>query len=484
MGKILKLTLATLSVGLVTSWNLMPESSAADPAPIVTSSENVTTSISDGIIKVYLDTFRPNVKIYFRIKFYNSNPLTLINSGKTVTVDKSGTLQFSLTSGPTISVAALNKPIDEFDTESSSAFLQVFAAPANFPVIDLSGDTTLISHKDILSTPVVDDGSYAIDSVGTDIKYFIWSPRNIIGFRKLTDRAPELGLGGVPAYAYLEQKDFSVSATSPGYWKILDPQFSPLATLSTIQTQFGNLYPEGHDFTISPSGYPVVITTPIRVVDSSWLAKPYALPVLDCNIAEVKYGKAVHEFSFWNWASTHKSLSKPLLDAMPIFNDPMNPTSSPIDVCHINSMEYFKPLNEYLFSLRSPSVLLVVSSDLKTVKQIISADSSLQHFARFNSPTEITALGNYPFAKNSQFLDFTYAKNKWTLAKTQFPVDVGYCGNTSYIDPSHIWLAGGCGAFTKDTLGVIYERTGGILKEIGKVTIENFNYSYRGDLIQ
>jgi len=474
---------AVLITSLATGVNIQA-STAVDLAPSVTSSENITTISSDGITKIYLDTFRPNTEIYFRLNFNNTTPLILNNSGKPVTVAPAGTLEFPLTSPATINVSQLKTPIDEFDNQNGTPLVQIFAAPANFPVINLSGDTSLIAKKDILSTPVVADGTYAIDSVGTNIKFFIWSPRNLIGFRKLSDKTPVTGLGGTAAYAYLEQKDFSVSATSPGYWRLLNSNFAQVSTFSTIQTQFGITYPEGHDITIAPTGNPVVITTPTRSVDSSWLAKPYNRPVLDCNIAEISNGKAIREFSFWNWAFANKAVSKALLDVMPIFDDPMNPVNSPIDICHVNSMEYYKPLNEYVFSLRSPSILLIVSPDLKTVKQVINADSSLQHFARFKSATEITALGNYPFSKNSQFLDFTYANKQWTLKKTQIPVDVGYCGNTSFIDATHIWLAGGCGVFAPDTLGVIYERTDGVLKQIGQVTMKNFEYSYRGDLIQ
>jgi predicted RND superfamily exporter protein len=76
---------------------------------------------------------------------------------------------------------------------------------------------------------------------------------------------------------------------------------------------------------------------------------------------------------------------------MPLFNDPQNPKTSPIDICHANSLQYYSAANEFLISLRSPSLILILDSNLKTVRSVINADNALQHFARFKSKTEITA---------------------------------------------------------------------------------------------
>ena len=449
----------------------------------VLGSENISTSINKGVLDVYLNTFRPNDSVDFEIHFNNSTPITILNGQTKQAVPANTGLQFSLTSGATLSESALFKPIKVIANSSGSPLVEIFPSPADFPVFAYSGDTSLINQDDILSTPVVKDGSYAIASRGTFIKFFIKSPSNLIGFRKLSDAPVQPGFGGTPAYAYLEQKDLAVTATSPGVWKLLDSNFQSVERINQVQNKFGTYLPEGHGITISPAGNPVVITTVTRNVDSTWLKRSFKLPVLDCDIAEVKNGVAIREFSFWDWAVANKSLSEPLLDAMPLFNDPQNPTTSPIDICHANSLQYNKSTNEYLISLRSPSALMILDSDLKTVKQILNTNSALQHFARFYSNTEITALGNYTLAKNSQFLDFKYVSGSWKLTEIPFPVHVQFCGNTQYLDSTHIWLAGGCGPFTPGTLGAIYKVSGGAMSQVGAVKMTGFNYSYRADLI-
>jgi hypothetical protein len=168
---------------------------------------------------------------------------------------------------------------------------------------------------------------------------------------------------------------------------------------------------------------------------------------------------------------------------MPLFNDPQNPTSSPIDICHANSLEYYKPTNEFLFSLRSPSLILVLDSNLKIVKSVINANNSLQHFARFRSKTQITALGNYSLDKFSKFLDFKLVNGNWQLKEIPFPVHVTYCGNTEYLDSTHIWLGGGCGTFADGVLGAIFKVSGGSMTQVGAAKMKGFNYSYRADVV-
>ena len=289
-----------------------------------------------------------------------------------------------------------------FTDSSGSTILKVLPTPPDFPITSFTGDTSLIAKKQILSTPVVNNGTYALATQGSQINYFVKSPNNLIGFRQIDDTSLSPSVGGVPYYAYLEQTDFGVTATSPGIWRLLDKNFNSLERINKIKTKFGFLNSEGHGMTTSPNGNAVVITTPTRQVDSSWLKRQYKLPILDCDIAEVRNGVAIREFSFWDWAVAHKAIAQPTFDAMPLFNDPQNPNSSPIDICHANSMEYYKPLNTYLLSFRSPSIDVLISPDLKNITTILSTNSSLQHFARFNSKNQITDLGNYTFAKNSE----------------------------------------------------------------------------------
>ena len=447
------------------------------------SSENISTDTSSNVFKIYLNTFRPNNHVYFEVNFHNTEAIPVINDGDPMTLPKAATLRLDVISGPVLNQKLIADPIREIDDVDGNPILQIFAAPADFPIISFTGDTSLIKKKEILSTPVVKDGTYAIDSIGTDVKFFIKYPGNLIGFRKLTDAKAEGTFSGTPIYGYLEQKDFSVTATSPGIWRLLDSKFQAVSRINEVKTKFGTYFPEGHGMTIAPSGNPVVITAVTRTVDSSWLKRSYLLPILDCDIAEIKNGVAIKEFSFWDWAVANKAVSEPFLDSMPLFNDPQNPTTSPIDICHANSLQYYKATNEFVISLRSPSLVLILDSNLKVVKNVLNANNSLQHFARFKSKTEITALGNYSLDKYSKFLDFTLVNGKWQLKEIPFPVHVTYCGNTQYLDSTHIWLGGGCGTFADGVLGAIFKVSGGAITQVGAAKMAGFNYTYRADLV-
>lgn len=446
------------------------------------SSENISTDTSSKVLKIYLNTFRPNNQVYFQVNFHNTEVLSVINDGDPLTLPIAATLRLNVMSGAVLNQKLIAAPIREIDDADGNPIVQIFPTPADFPVTSFTGDTSLIKKREILSTPVVKDGTYAIDSIGTDVKFFVKFPGNLIGFRKLTDAKAEGTYSGTPIYGYLEQKVFSVSATSPGIWRLLDSNFEAVSRINKVKTKFGSYFPEGHGMTIAPSGNPIVITAVTRTVDSSWLKRGYLLPILDCDIAEVKNGVAVKEFSFWDWAVANKAVSQPFLDAMPLFNDPQSPTSSPIDICHANSLQYYKATNEYVISLRSPSLILILDSNLKVVKNVLDTNNSLQHFARFKSKTEITALGNYSLDKYSKFLDFRLVNGKWQLKEILFPVHVMYCGNTQYLDSTHIWLGGGCGTFADGVLGAIYQVGAGAMTQVGAVKMAGFNYTYRADL--
>lgn len=449
---------------------------------VVQSSEPTTTNIENGVLKVYLSTFRPKTTVFFKVNF-NNPAVSKITSGSTsLEIPANGTIQFNFTSGVTLDQALIDTPIKIIKDEAGNDLIEIYPAPSNFPKLSFTGNISLIEKREILSTPVVNGGTYAIASTGKKINFFIFSRNNLLGFRKVSDTDPIVSLSGSAQYAYLVQKDFSVTATSPGVWRVLDRDFALIQQINEVTTKFGDLYPEGHGMTTSPSGNAVVITTPERKVDSSWLKRQYKAEVLDCDIAEVKNGKAIKEFSWWDWANAHRSQTQALLDQMPLFNDPQDPQNSPIDICHANSLQYYAPLDVYLVSLRSPSILLVIKSDLKTVKYLIPANDALQHFARFVSKTEITAFGNYTNGKVSRFQDFKLVNGTWKLKEYEFPVHVLFCANANFVGSKHVWLGGGCGPARAGLLGALYQISGNTLKEVGAVNMENLTYSYRADL--
>jgi hypothetical protein len=450
---------------------------------VVLSSENISVDNSTNVLKVFLNTFKPNSQINFEFQLNNQDTVTLMDGAQKLISEPHGRLQFSYNTGNFLTPSDLGVPFKEFKNALGSPLLQFFSVPSDFPRISLTGNTSLISKREILTTPVVSNGSYAISSIGSNIKYFYKSTNNIIGFRKLTDAPAAPSLGGTPTYGFLEQSRYDVTATSPGNWRILDQNYQFIQRINSVKTKFGTVLPEGHGMTVSPAGNAILIMTVTRSVDSSWLKRPYTLPILDCDIAEVVNGKAISEFSFWDWAVANKSVSQPLLDGMRLFNDPQNPTSSPVDICHANSLQYSKERKQYLISLRSPSILMLLSSDLHTVKAVIPTNSALQHFARFKSANEITALGNYTFGSHSDFLDFKLTNGKWVLTSIPFPVHVPFCGNTQYIDATHIWLGGGCGPFIPGTIGAIFTLANGTLTQLGSVKMQNLVYTYRADLL-
>jgi len=59
---------------------------------------------------------------------------------------------------------------------------------------------------------------------------------------------------------------------------------------------------------------------------------------------------------------------------------------------------------------------------------------------------------------------------------------VTYCGNTQYLDSTHIWLGGGCGTFADGVLGAIYKVNAGAMTQVGAAKMAGFNYTYRADL--
>ena len=472
-------------IGLISAGLISPSAYATHDATKidVLSSENISTADVNNVKEVYLNTFRPNTQIFFKISMNNAEATTLVSNGSKLDLAPNSTFQFSVTSGATLDQATLKEPIRLFTDAAGKDVIKVFPTPPDFPITTFSGDTSLVAKRQILSTPVVTTGTYALATKGTQVNYFIRSPNNIIGFRNIDDSSVKPSLGGVPFYAYLEQTDFGVTATSPGYWRILDKNFNPIERINKVQTKFGLLPSEGHGMTTSPNGNAVVITTPTREVDSSWLKRQYKLPILDCDVAEIRDGKAINEFSFWDWAVAHKAIAQPMFDAMPLFNDPQNPTSSPIDICHANSMEYYKPANVYLLSFRSPSIVVVLDSKLKSIKSILHTNGSLQHFARFVNKNQITSFGNYTFGKASKFQVFNRKGNDWKLTEYEFPVHAEYCANANFLDKSHVWLGGGCGPFTPGVLGAIYKIDGLKLVEVGQVKLDKFTYSYRADLL-
>jgi len=448
---------------------------------VVVASENVATDITQSGIKVYLDTFRPNMDLYLNVGLHVN--ATLSTTDKTVVSVNytNGTLQYHFRFGPYLTSAAKTNALATIKDSSGVTRIQIFGMPSDFPILSISGNNKALAGESFLASPTTTEGSYAIATKGVNTLFFNKSPRFIVGFRELNDSTATALPSGTPRYAYLEQVQLNHESLAPGIWKLLDSSFQIVGRVDTFATESQVVEPDGHGITVAPDGNPIVLATPSRTVDSSWLTKPYAGAIADCVVAEVNNGKVVHQFSLWDWANTHRSEAKTLLDNGLRDADPAQP-NGPADICHANSIQYYAATNEYLLSSRSLSSLFILDSTLTTVKQVLTSPGSMQHFARFNSATEITDLGNYTNEKFSRFQKWTLSDNKWTLSEITLPIHVLYCGNAQLIDPTHLWVGGGCQAFEKNVLGVLYDVSTGTPKELSRLVVSSMGYSYRADL--
>jgi hypothetical protein len=383
---------------------------------------------------------------------------------------------------PTVlSTSNISQAITTFTDASGTARIQIFPMPEDFPKLNLSGDKTISSNLSYLMTPTTSAGSYAIATHGLNIAFFVKSPRFIVGFRELNDSPLIPYPSGTARYGYLEQVALNNQSLSPGIWRLLDSNFEQVGRVSSIDIGGTSWLPDGHGMTTSPDGNPVVMIPVTRTVDSSWLASPYPKSILDCTIAEVSTGKSVHSFSLWDWANSHQNQSKALMDAGLRAPDPYQP-NGPLDICHSNSLQYSAQLGEYVVSIRSLSIIFILDKNLSTVKQILSAPGAMQHFARFNGTDSITALGNYSDEEFSRFMNWSLVNGTWVLNEITLPIHVVYCGNTQYIDKTHIWVGGGCQAFTKNVLGILYDISGSTPVEKSRLTASAMGFSYRVDL--
>lgn len=479
MKKLVALTFALTSTLIF----LQPVSAASAnySKATATASENVETDVTSSGIKIYLNTFRPNMDLYVNFSLHVN--ATLSSTDRTVLSvnNTNGILQFHFKFGPYLTAAAKTSALATIKDSGGVPRIQIYGMPKDFPVMSIQGDKAAVAGLNYLATPTTNEGSYAIATKGLNVVFFVKSPRFLVGFRELSDSKSKPYPSGTPQYTYLEQQQLNHESLSPGIWRFLDSSFEAVGRVNTFTAMGQTLQADGHGMTMSPDGNPVVMTIPTRTVDSSWLAKPYSGPIVDCLIAEVNNGQTVRSFSLWDWANTHRSESKALMDAGLRDADPAQPTG-PSDICHANSIQYWAPLNEYVLSSRSLSALLILDANLTTVKDVLSSPGSMQHFARFNSNNVITAFGNYTNEKFSRFQTWKLVNGTWTLSEITLPIHTLFCGNAQMIDKTHLWVGGGCQAFAKNVLGVLYDVSGATPKELSRLVVSSMGYSYRADL--
>ena len=481
-------TLKTKSISLTILVSILflnlftiPSANASDYSKAtVTASENIQTEISSSGVKIYLNCFRPNMDLYANFSLHVNATLSANDKSVISINNTNGIIQFHFRFGAYLTASAKTIPLATVKDESGLPRIQIYGMPKDFPIPSIQGNKSALSGLNFLTTPTSSDGAYAIATKGTNVVFFTKSPRFLVGFRELSDAKSNSYPSGTPRYAYLEQEQLNHESLSPGIWRFLDSTFEIVGRVNTFNALGQVLQADGHDMTISPDGNPVVMTIPTRTVDSSWLAKPYSGPIVDCLIAEVSNGETTKSFSLWDWANSHRSEAKALLDAGLRDADPAQPTG-PSDICHANSIQYYAPANEYLLSSRSLSALFILDSNLTTVKSILSSPGSMQHFARFTSKTQITVLGNYTQEKFSRFQTWNLVNGNWELSEIILPIHVQFCGNAQMLDKTHLWVGGGCQAFAKNTLGVLYDLSGTAPIEVARLMASSMGYAYRTD---
>ena len=115
----------------------------------VLSSENISTASVDGHLEVYLNSFRPDTKIFFKVPLHHSAPPPLFSHGRKLDLAANGTFQFSTTSGSTLDQSSIKDSIRTFTDPSGTTILKVLPTPPDFPITSFTGDTSLIAKKQI-----------------------------------------------------------------------------------------------------------------------------------------------------------------------------------------------------------------------------------------------------------------------------------------------------------------------------------------------
>ena len=445
----------------------------------IRSSSKIEIIASTDLVNAYLTTFRPNSDTWLTIVF-PEGVVPHISYGNTLELTISGHLLQARIQSATY-LPEVSAPILIVEDALGATILKLYPAPADLPKVTLEGNLTEMKKLSYLLSPTSINGSFTMAIESGRIKYFEKFSNFVLAFREISD-SPEIRLAsGTAKYAYHEKVELSRPFYTPGIWRLLDKDFKPIGEISSFNILKQRVYPEGHGITTSPIGTPVVMSYITRKVDSSWLDKPYDAPILDCVISQLSNGKAVKSFSAWDWFNSHRSDSKALFLGGERQID-LSRADKPIDFCHANSLVYSKTLKSYIVSLRSLDLILIIDSALKNVTGILHAPGSRQHFARLLSPTKITALGNYTGASYSKLQTWTKIDSGWNLSEDTLPIKISYCGNAQVLSNNHIWAAGGCNNFEKDTAGVLFDTSKATIVEIGRFKLFDSGGSYRVEL--
>ena len=458
----------------------LPTAEAVDLAKTqVFSSEKIEVINSNDLVNVYMEVFRPNSDIWLTIDFPDG-VVPRVASGQTKELNINGHLiQVRIQNG--IFLSEDLQPILTIADALGKTILKIHPAPIDLPQVNFEGNVAEMKKLNYLLTPSLSNGSFTMAVESGRIKYFERFSNFVLAFRDISD-SPEMRLpSGTAKYAYLEKIELNRPNYTPGIWRLLDSDFEAVGKISSFSVFNQRVYPEGHGITTSPIGTPVVMSYVARKIDSSWLDKPYDAPILDCVFSQLSNGKAIRSFSVWDWLNSNRAITKAILATGDRTVD-FTRTDKAIDFCHANSLVYSKSLKSYVVSLRNLNLVLIIDSALRNVVGLMYSPGSGQHFARVLNPNQITALGNYTAGANSKFQTWTKTGTSWNLSELNLPIKMPYCGNAEVLSSNHIWVAGGCWNFEKETAGILYSSAKLPVSEIGRFKLLNSVGSYRVDL--
>lgn len=458
----------------------LPTAEAVDLAKTqVFSSEKIEVINSNDLVNVYMNVFRPNSDTWLTIDFPDG-VVPRVASGQAKELNINGhLLQVRIQNG--IFLSEDLQPILTIADALGKTILKIHPAPIDLPQVNFEGNVAEMKKLNYLLTPSLSNGSFTMAVESGRIKYFERFSNFVLAFRDISD-SPELRLpSGIAKYAYLEKIELNRTMYSPGIWRLMDSDFEEVGMISSFNVFNQRVYPDGHGMTTSPVGTPVVMSYVARRVNSNWLDKPYDAPILDCVFSQLSNGKAIRSFSLWDWLNSNRATSKAILELGDRGID-FTRADKPIDYCHANSLIYSKSLKSYIVSLRNLNLVLIIDSALKNVVGQMYSPGSFQHFARVNIRNQITALGNYTSEANSKLQTWTKTGSSWELSEINLPVKLPYCGNAEVLPSNHIWVAGGCWNFEKETVGILYSSAKLPVSEIGRFRLSNSVGSYRVDL--
>lgn len=119
----------------------------------VVASDNIATDITKSGIKVYLNTFRPNMDFFLNVGLKVSGTFSSSDKSVISVNNTNGVLQYHMRFGPYLTAAAKEAPLVTIKDQSGTPRIQVFGLPGDFPTLSIKGNASAASGLSFLATP-------------------------------------------------------------------------------------------------------------------------------------------------------------------------------------------------------------------------------------------------------------------------------------------------------------------------------------------